>query len=224
MTTRFPFLTVLPLLLGSFCLCLPCDMAFAEPNANDFESLSKMRAALLDPQTYKGDTVNDFIKIYDPQGPGARVGKGMIRNFTQHRLSSPEAYVFSGRKPSIPFFVNPGKGDVFLIRSAERGAKGAVGVFTYKIDGTNFRLAFCYSIPYDRNLYENWFKMQIINDTTPTDKALYEDMYYNYHKLTLGDIAKAKDGAHTWSNGFKMTAAMTTERHADIDMMFQPLE
>jgi len=61
-------------------------------------------------------------------------------------------------------------------------ARGAVGVVTYKLfipSGNVQTLAVMYSVPYDFNLYSNWFAVGVFGSTKSCDYDLYYDMYYN---------------------------------------------
>ena len=63
-------------------------------------------------------------------------------------------------------------------------AAGSVGVLTYetkKVQGKNTEevLAIMFSVPYDYNLYNNWFAVGIYGHGRTCDRGLFNDMYYN---------------------------------------------
>ena len=60
-------------------------------------------------------------------------------------------------------------------------ARGAVGVITYELDcgSQNLKtLAVMFSVPYDFNIYLNWFAVGIFSSTQKCDYDLYYHMYY----------------------------------------------
>lgn len=146
-----------------------------------------------------------------------------LQNDSKHLLANPKTYFVSGGSVSLPREVRSGGKSVFAVKKSDGAAAGAVGVITYDIVDSNFRLAILYSVPYDYNLYENWFKFQIISNNTPTDKALYEDMYYNYGKKTLGPAAAAKNGYAKWVNGFVMQGTMGTTGNCNLKLRFSEM-
>lgn len=160
----------------------------------------------------------------------SRSGVITIENQLPFDLIEPKIYTFSGgiqgfpgeisAKPSDPTKQSVG---VIGVKNSSGATAGAVGVVTYQVKGQDFRLAICYSIPYDYNLYENWFKFQIITKHTPTDHALYEDMYYNYGKKTLGRIAPASGGSAKWINGYRMSGTMGTTGKCELKLTVKPL-
>ena len=145
-------------------------------------------------------------------------------NHSKHELTHPKTYFYSGGSVSLPPKVPVGEGVVFGVKKSDNASYGVVGVVTYDIQNSNFRLAICFSVPYDQLSYENWFKIQIINKNTPTDKSLYEDMYYNYHQKTLGDIARAADGYASWRNGFLMEGAMGNAGTCELKLRISELQ
>lgn len=61
-------------------------------------------------------------------------------------------------------------------------ATGAVGVFTYDLFNAELNdyshiMAVMFSVPYDRNLYSNWFALGMFNKDKHCDHSLYNKMY-----------------------------------------------
>lgn len=61
-------------------------------------------------------------------------------------------------------------------------ATGAVGVFVYDLFNADMNdcshiMAVMYSVPYDRNLYSNWFAVGIFDRQNNCDYNLYNMMY-----------------------------------------------
>ena len=57
-------------------------------------------------------------------------------------------------------------------------ATGAVGVLGYKLGDGN-TLGVMFSVPYDYNLYSNWWNVKVYNGYKPVDKDMYDDLYDN---------------------------------------------
>ena len=57
--------------------------------------------------------------------------------------------------------------------------RGTVGVLTYIIEGTQYKFAILWSVPYSYTLppYFNYYNVRIIPKSTPTDVELYNAMY-----------------------------------------------
>ena len=127
-----------------------------------------------------------------------------INNHLSHDLISPRFYIYSGKTEDIPLSVKKGEAGFASASKTEGTTTGSVGVLSYHIEGTDCRLAILWSVPYDYNLYENWFKISLVNKDTPIDKALYDDMYYDRGKLTNGKVAKATQGEATWDTSVKL--------------------
>lgn len=60
-------------------------------------------------------------------------------------------------------------------------ARGAVGVFTYELFNPSKKhteiMAVMFSVPFDYNLYSNWFAAGIFDNCKICDKTLYDEMY-----------------------------------------------
>ncbi|XP_076867089.1 uncharacterized protein LOC143518482 [Brachyhypopomus gauderio] len=85
-------------------------------------------------------------------------------------------------------------------------ARGAVGVLTYQIlndkKNTVGELAIMFSVPYDYNLYENWFALGIFNNGILCNDDLFNQMYYGAStKLGQFTRGKATGSEITFSTG-----------------------
>lgn len=63
-------------------------------------------------------------------------------------------------------------------------ATGAVGVMTYDLferhsNSAKETLAIMFSVPYDCNMYKNWFAIGIYSLGKECNESLYKEMYYN---------------------------------------------
>ncbi|XP_066030192.1 DELTA-stichotoxin-Hcr4a-like [Pocillopora verrucosa] len=83
-------------------------------------------------------------------------------------------------------------------------ATGSVGVVTYYTQGADKTVAVMFSVPFDYNLYSNWWDVKIYNGMKRATYDMYEDMYYNHPYQ--GD-----NGWHTkYANGFQVKGTMTS--------------
>ncbi|CAL8318426.1 unnamed protein product [Lota lota] len=93
-------------------------------------------------------------------------------------------HVTSGHcfKP-LPLEVKPATKDTAIFKKTPHTACGTVGVFTYDLFNTSSqtmeKLAVMFSVPYDFNLYSNWFAVGVFSSNKNCDHDLYREMYYN---------------------------------------------
>jgi len=82
----------------------------------------------------------------------------------------------------LPPMINPRSEANAVFNKTTGAATGAVGVLTYNLFNYNANdyshvLAVMFSVPYDRNLYSNWYAVGIFHRGTECDQDLYEAMY-----------------------------------------------
>ncbi len=123
-----------------------------------------------------------------------------INNSLPFDLVHPRYHVVSGKVEAVSLAVGAGfAGAAAASKTAGPVARGAVGVITYDFanEPNPHRLAIMYSVPYDYNLYENWFKLSVIAPDVALDDSLFDDMYNN-RGATPGEAAAAAKGTATW--------------------------
>ncbi len=133
-----------------------------------------------------------------------------VHNYPQLPLTEPKFVCCGGGLESADLEV---AGNHAGFVSAQKTAifQGTFGVVSYRIGASKDRLAVMWSIPDNRNFYENWFKMGIIANGTPTDSTLFNDMYYDKGKLTTGKAAAARSGSQSWTSaGYALSGVMGT--------------
>lgn len=147
-----------------------------------------------------------------------------VNNFTDHKLTMPKFALYSGAIVDTAMDIPAGKAG-FCTAQKKWGTFGTFGVLTYDITGTKKRLAIMWSVPYrafSQSAYANWFKLSVIPNTTPVNAALYDDMYYNHHKLTVGNCALADNGADGWSvDGYRLEGVMGTGGICTLNLSFK---
>lgn len=77
---------------------------------------------------------------------------------------------------------------------------GSVGVLTYELLEKNATappetLAVMFSVPWDDDIYDNWFAVGIYKAGTKCDEGLYQQMYYEKKQAEHGFIREKADGS-----------------------------
>ncbi|XP_053197689.1 DELTA-stichotoxin-Hmg2b-like [Scomber japonicus] len=109
-----------------------------------------------------------------------------ITNLTNNYcLIDPKVFLESGccHSPPQPT-VRPLKTEVCNFTKTSAKACGAVGVMTYdlferKSNSAKETVAIMFSVPYDYNMYKNWFAVGIYDQGKECNESLYKEMYYN---------------------------------------------
>ncbi|XP_070834117.1 DELTA-sagatoxin-Srs1a-like [Chaetodon trifascialis] len=104
-------------------------------------------------------------------------------NSGSYTLCNPRVFIESGccEVPLSPI-VGPCSTASALFNKTTGAATGAVGVFTYDLFNNNLNdynhvMAIMFSVPFDRNLYSNWFAVGIFDRGNNCDYNLYDIMY-----------------------------------------------
>ncbi|XP_026102390.1 DELTA-sagatoxin-Srs1a-like [Carassius auratus] len=108
-----------------------------------------------------------------------------ITNLTNdYCLFNPKVYLESGEtfNPPQPT-VRPLKTGVYTFPKTSAEVTGSVGVMTYDLFERSRNdyietLAVMFSVPWDYNLYKNWFAVGIYPKEKECDQTLYKEMYY----------------------------------------------
>lgn len=79
-------------------------------------------------------------------------------------------------------------------------ATGAIGVLTYDLYENTHKdaiecLAIMFSVPWDYNLYKNWFAVGIYKKDRTCDEALYKEMYYEKKQKEHGFVREEAVGS-----------------------------
>lgn len=104
-------------------------------------------------------------------------------------------------------------GSAFFNKSTG-AATGAVGVFTYDLFNPEFNdyshvLAVMFSVPYDRNLYSNWFAVGIFARGNNCDYDLYDIMYNGSENNFVR--AKADGSSITYEGDYAIVSASMSD-------------
>lgn len=108
-----------------------------------------------------------------------------ITNITNNYcLVNPRLYLDNGETYNPPQpTVRPLKSEVCTFTKSSAKATGSVGVLTYDLLERSRNdyietLAIMFSVPWDYNLYKNWFAVGIYPRGRNCDKDLFKEMYY----------------------------------------------
>ena len=76
-------------------------------------------------------------------------------------------------------------------------ARGVVGVVAFYVPGISKTVAVLFSVPYDYNLYQNWWNVRFYEGERQADYSIYNDLYYSNpfkadvpHERDLGNNLK----------------------------------
>ncbi|KAL3065176.1 hypothetical protein OYC64_015371 [Pagothenia borchgrevinki] len=109
----------------------------------------------------------------------------IVNECTTYTLCNPRTYTSSGSCATpLPPTVAPLKSGNAVFKKTPHAATGTVGVFTYDLlnnrtNRTAEKIAVMFSVPYDFNLYSNWYAVGVFNKSKECDYDLYCEMYYN---------------------------------------------
>ncbi|XP_068606374.1 actinoporin-like protein [Brachionichthys hirsutus] len=108
-----------------------------------------------------------------------------ISNFTpNYCLFNPKVYLDNGETYNPPQpSVRPLKVEVCTFTKSGGEATGSVGVLTYDLfersrNAHSETLAIMFSVPWDYNLYKNWFAVGVYDKSQNADEELFKEMYY----------------------------------------------
>ena len=110
-----------------------------------------------------------------------KIAIGII-NETPYEWEALNKYFDSGTSESVlPEFVKKGKVALYTARKT-RGpvATGSVGVFTYYMTDAHKTIAVMFHIPFDYNLYSNYWDVKIYAGKERATLDMYKSMYYNH--------------------------------------------
>ncbi|XP_055049404.2 DELTA-sagatoxin-Srs1a-like [Misgurnus anguillicaudatus] len=140
-----------------------------------------------------------------------------------YNLVSPKIYTYSGYccHPPQPTISTKNTGGCAFTKTAFT-ACGAVGILTYDLfhmenQTCTERIAILFSVPYDYNIYENFFGIGVFTTDRECNEALYNEMYYESSpSFTRG---KAKESRITYkAQRVELRATMSNAGKAIIKL------
>ena len=141
---------------------------------------------------------------------------GFLRTVFWSPLSSVHLVSGSSESP-LPPTLKPSEAGAARFVKSSIGFRGSVGVFTYDLVHESKqqnlgKLAVMFSVPYDFNLYSNWYGIGMFGSQKLCDKDLFDEMYKDGEKGVVRGKAKGPSltyrGAHvtiraTMSDSYK---------------------
>ncbi|XP_071781808.1 actinoporin-like protein [Centroberyx gerrardi] len=123
-----------------------------------------------------------------------------ISNITNNYcLVNPRVFLDNGETYNPPQpTVRPLKTEVCTFSKCSSKPTGSVGVMTYDLFERSQNdyietLAIMFSVPWDYNLYKNWFAVGIYKKGRNCDESLYKEMYYD--KTQQGFVREEATGS-----------------------------
>lgn len=92
-------------------------------------------------------------------------------------------------------------------------ATGVVGVLTYYIPDMKSTLAVMWSVPFDYNLYENWWNVKLYDGKVKPNYDMYNELYYRASPFKAGGWETKNLG-----DGLKCRGFMTTPGNARLEI------
>ncbi|XP_037322285.1 uncharacterized protein LOC119214560 [Pungitius pungitius] len=136
-------------------------------------------------------------------------------NSSCYTLSNPRVFTESGccEVPLAPM-VAPCSNASALFNKTSGSATGAVGVFTYDLFNADLydyshSMAVMFSVPYDRNLYSNWFAVGIFDRGSNCDYNLYDVMYNGSENCFVR--AKADGSSISYEGDYAVVSASMSD-------------
>ena len=153
-----------------------------------------------------------LTKILDVLGDVKRKVAIAVANQSGKTWSALNVYYYSGTSDVVlPPSVKNSQALLYDSRKSDGPvARGAVGVIAYAMSDGN-TLGVLFSVPFDYNLYKNWWNVKVYKGRRRADYDMYKDLYYNsepkrgdngYHEKLIGFGLKAK--------GFMLSAGQAT--------------
>ncbi|XP_034076029.1 actinoporin-like protein isoform X2 [Gymnodraco acuticeps] len=125
-----------------------------------------------------------------------------ISNVTNNYcLIKPRVFFENGETYNPPQpTVRPLKTEVCTFSKSGGQATGAIGVMTYDLFERSQNdyietLAIMFSVPWDYNLYKNWFAVGLYKKGQICDKELYKQMYYEKKQNEHGFVREESTGS-----------------------------
>lgn len=138
-----------------------------------------------------------------------------IDNESTSKWEDPFVYFRSGTADeTLPYYVENGKAVLYGPRKTDGSvATGAVGVLTYHIPQKDATLAVMWSVPFDYNLYQNWWNVKMYSGEQKANDYMYNDLYYDANPFKA-------NGWHTRNLGYglKFRGSMASSGKATLEI------
>lgn len=181
MKNRSPWISCL---FALFLLCVFSSSNFIAPvQAQEGKGVDPLKAIELAEKTIK-DLVEACAR---PRALGIIVTNQLAPPMEGEEgvsFTNPEYWLSSGQCDDPPS--NEIKAfsasDPILFSKTNDVARGTVGLLSYRFKGSQHKLVVMWSVPYDYNLYENWWNLDVVPINRSLDKDLWDELYKNAKK------------------------------------------
>jgi len=142
------------------------------------------------PTTTYDDVDTSLIKLLINLEQTLRVGIGLslLCGNPSHKLVEPEVYVETGYSGAawMALRIRPGETGLSTFTNFPYHAEGSAGVLVYKIESTSHKVAIQWRVPWDSNLYSNYFNLKVYPNTVSANADLYNQMFEYSGPLLAG--------------------------------------
>jgi len=127
---------------------------------------------------------------------GRRLAIGIANLAVDSDLTSPKWYMYSGNiYSSAPPAIKPRYTGMTLFHKKAVFIWGTTGLLTYDIEGTDYKIAMSWQVPWNIILYDVLFNVKIYHKDVPTDKAMFDQMVdYAGTQKSVGWIERTEYG------------------------------
>lgn len=142
-----------------------------------------------------------------------------IDNESTFQWKEPSTYFVSGTADkNLPYSFNHGQAVLYGPRKTNGPvATGVVGVLAYYIPSKDKTLAVMWSVPFDYNLYQNWWNIHLYNGNKKADYGMYTDLYNDIYPFKANGWHKKDLGSGLKSRGsMSNSGAATLEIHVSM--------
>nr|D2YZQ3.1 RecName: Full=DELTA-thalatoxin-Avl1b; Short=DELTA-TATX-Avl1b; AltName: Full=Cytolysin Avt-II; AltName: Full=Hemolytic toxin Avt-2; Flags: Precursor [Actineria villosa]P0DL55.1 RecName: Full=DELTA-alicitoxin-Pse1a; Short=DELTA-ALTX-Pse1a; AltName: Full=Cytolysin PsTX-20A; Short=Pstx20; Short=ptx20a; Flags: Precursor [Phyllodiscus semoni]BAC45007.1 PsTX-20A [Phyllodiscus semoni]BAI70364.1 hemolytic toxin [Actineria villosa] len=183
-------------------------------NDNEGENAEKKSAAVAGAVIAGGELALKILtKILDEIGKIDRKIAIGVDNESGLKWTALNTYYKSGASDvTLPYEVENSKALLYTARKSKGPvARGAVGVLAYKMSSGN-TLAVMFSVPFDYNLYTNWWNVKIYDGEKKADEKMYNELYNNNNPIKPSIWEKRDLG----QDGLKLRGFMTSNGDAKL--------
>merc|ERR1712193_45214 len=127
---------------------------------------------------------------------GRRCAIGISNLDMERDLTNPAWYVDYGKMfSSAPYTIPAGRTGLNLFIKREVYIFGTIGIMSYDITGTDYKLVVLWRVPWNTLLYDVLYNVKIYPSHHPTDKAMFDQMMaYSGNKVASGWMEKNEYG------------------------------
>nr|7PUD_A Chain A, Bryoporin [Physcomitrium patens] len=140
-----------------------------------------------------------------------------FKNLTDYTLENLGVYFNSGSSDrSIAYKINAQEALLFSARKSDHTARGTVGTFSYYIQDEDKTVHVMWSVPFDYNLYSNWWNIAVVDGRQPPDSNVHDNLYNGSGGMPYPN--KPDQYINNEQKGFHLFGSMTNNGQATIEV------